>query len=363
MMTPRERVITSMRRKIPDKVPKDISWGFSPSIMNLFKKNTNAEDPYDYFNIEVRIVDLQSDELKLKDPLKKEKETRFKKYFNELPKGTQINEWGVAYIPGSFFHYCKMLHPMQKFTSVKKLKKYPFPNFCEEWRLKILEAEIKKYHKQNLAVGGGPTTTIFETACALRGMENLFIDFTINKNFANYLLDKLTDIFCFTTKEYAKRDVDILMLGDDIATQRGMLMSLDTWRKWFKKRLARIIKAAKEEKSDILIFYHSDGNCSEIIPDLIEIGVDILNPVQPECMNPSWLKKEYGNYLSFWGTIGIQTTLRGTPKEIEKEVKKRIKSVGYNGGLLLGPTHILQPDIPWKNIVTLYRAIERYGRY
>lgn len=363
-MTPRERVLVAMRRQIPDRVPKHISWGFTLPVMDLFREKTGAQDPNEYFDIEMRLVDLASNELKLRDPLKEAKQKYFKRYFDELPGGTQISEWGSAYAPGSIPYYHKIISPMQNFTSVKEVENYPFPHFCEEWRLKILEDEIKEYHKKNLAVGGGPSTTIFETSWALRGMENLLIDFMTNEDFANYLLDKVTQIYCNTTREYAKKDVDILMLGDDIATQRGMMMSLNTWRKKLKGRLAKIIKVAKETKPDILIFYDTDGDCRDVIPELIEIGVDILSPVQPECMDPLWVKKEYGDYLSFWGTIGVQNTLsHGTSSEVKREVKKRIESVGYNGGLFIGPAHVFEPDIPWENIVALYEAVKEYGRY
>lgn len=135
------------------------------------------------------------------------------------------------------------------------------------------------------------------------------------------------------------------------------------WRKWLKPRLARVIEQARRVKPDILIFYHSDGDCTAIIPELIEIGVDILNPVQPECMNPAELKKEYGDRLAFWGTIGTQTTMPfGTPDEVKAVVKERIETVGKGGGLLLAPTHILEPEVPWENVLAFFEAVEEYGR-
>ena len=109
---------------------------------------------------------------------------------------------------------------------------------------------------------------------------------------------------------------------------------------------------------------HSDGVIDPIIPELIEIGVDILNPVQPECMDPVQLKREYGNELAFWGTIGTQTTMPfGTPEEVKAVVKERIETVGQGGGLLLAPTHVIEPDVPWENVVAFFEAVEEYGRY
>jgi len=154
----------------------------------------------------------------------------------------------------------------------------------------------------------------------------------------------------------------VLRLGDDIGMQSGMIMSADTWRHWLKPRLAQIIRAAKEVKPDIHIFYHSDGDCRAVIRDLIEIGVTVLNPVQPECMDPAEIKAAFGDQLAFWGTIGTQTTMPfGTPEQVRATVRERIMTVGKGGGLLIAPTHILEPEVPWDNIIAFVEAVNEYG--
>jgi len=128
--------------------------------------------------------------------------------------------------------------------------------------------------------------------------------------------------------------------------------------------LKRVIESAKEVNPDMLVYYHSDGYIEPIIPDLIEVGVNILNPVQPECMDPTKIKERYGDRLAFFGTIGIQTTMpHGTPEDVRKEVKTRIETVGRGGGLLIAPTHVLEPDVPWENILAFFDAVEEYGKY
>ncbi len=103
--------------------------------------------------------------------------------------------------------------------------------------------------------------------------------------------------------------------------------------------------------SHVLCYYHSDGNTEEIIPDLIEVGVAILNPVQPECMNPKKIKHDYGDKLTFWGTIGTQTTMPfSTPIELKRTVEEIMLEIGYNGGLVVAPSHLLEPDVPYNNI-------------
>jgi uroporphyrinogen decarboxylase len=128
--------------------------------------------------------------------------------------------------------------------------------------------------------------------------------------------------------------------------------------------MAKIIQKAKEIKPDILIFYHGDGDLQVIIPDLIEIGVDVLNPIQPECMDAIALKKQYGDKLSFWGTIGTQTTMPfGKPTDVVSLVEQMIASVGKGGGLVLSPTHTIEPDVPWENIEAFVSAVKKYGVY
>jgi uroporphyrinogen decarboxylase len=154
------------------------------------------------------------------------------------------------------------------------------------------------------------------------------------------------------------------MLGDDVAMQTGMLISPQLWRIWLKPRMVRIINAAKSIHPRIHIFYHSDGNPSAIIDELIEIGVTVLNPIQPECMNPAEVKKKYGDRLAFWGTMGVQSTLPfGTPEDVRAEVKLRMQTIGSGGGLLLGPSHMIEPEVPWENIIAFFNAVEEYGYY
>ena len=117
-------------------------------------------------------------------------------------------------------------------------------------------------------------------------------------------LSKITELHAGKARKFAEAGADVVMLGDDIATQLDMMMAPDLWRQMIKPHLAEVIKSAKTAREDVLVLYHSDGNVQKVIPDLIEIGVDILNPLQPECMDPVEIKELYGDRLSFWGTLG-----------------------------------------------------------
>jgi uroporphyrinogen decarboxylase len=206
--------------------------------------------------------------------------------------------------------------------------------------------------------------TIFEIAWDLRGFDRLLLDFAENNPIAAALIEKITDIRVFQALKLIRSGVDILRLGDDVGMQTGMIISVEMWRKWLKPGLKKVIEKSKSINEDVLIFYHSDGSIEPIIPELIDIGIDILNPVQPECMDPVKLKKEYGSSLSFWGTIGTQRLMPfGSSENVKDEIKRMKETVGKGGGLLLAPTHILEPEVPWKNILAFFEAADLYGNY
>jgi len=368
-LTPRERVLKAVTRQKPDKVPKDISWGFTPAVLEAFRRHTGQLEgdlqvtPEDYFGVDVRFIGLDVPLEREVASLQARRET-FERYFADLPPEAEISEWGTAQLPGSFYHFVRLLKPMQSFTSVEQIDDFPWPTFAEDWRHRYASQRIQDVHRRGLAACAAMAVTIFEVAWQLRGMEELFEDFRLRPEMAASLLDHMTEIRCSQARFFAEQDVDVLILGDDVSMQTGMLISPAAWRRWFKERMRRIIQAAHQVKPGLPIFYHSDGNPEAIIPELIEIGVTILNPVQPECIDPVMVKQRYGDRLALWGTIGTQTTMPfGSVEEVRREVLHRIESVGQDGGLVLGPTHMLEPDVPWENVLALYQAIDEFGVY
>ena len=319
--------------------------------MKVFREKTGAEDPAEHFNFDVREVAFR-----YPPPLPWHVE-----HLGNLPPGASIDPFGVGMVPGSLWHFYDYVHPLAAASSAHDFVDYPLPDVMERQWWEHLFPEIHTIHDRGLAAVDDGVLCVFETAFAMRGLDNLLADFILNPEWADILLERLTVMRCFQARVFAKAGLDVLRLGDDVSTQRGMLMKPATWRRFLKPRLARIIEAARAEKPDLLIFYHSDGDCRAIIPDLIEIGVDVLNPVQPECMDPVELKQLYGDRLSFWGTVGTQTTFPfGSPDEMRQVVWDRIRTVGRGGGLLLSPTHVLEPEVPWENIVAFFRAIDEY---
>jgi uroporphyrinogen decarboxylase len=253
---------------------------------------------------------------------------------------------------------------MRSLTTVAELEEFPLPDLRQEQCHAHLEAEVKAYHAQELAVTGSLWGTLFERSWHMRGMDNLFVDFYDRPEFAAALLDKMTALRSFQAARYAEAGVDILHIGDDIGMQDRLILSVPLWRRWFKPRLAQVIQAARRVKPDLIVEYHSDGYIEPFIPDLIELGIDVLNPVQPECMDPAAIKRRFGDRLAFSGTVGTQTTMPfSSVDEVRRVVAERIRTVGEGGGLVIAPTHLLEPDVPWENIVAFFEAAEEFGYY
>lgn len=355
-MTHRERILTAMRREKPDRVPMEFS--LCPSQMERFREEIGASSPSEYFGFGVRGVGIKPTKLK-KD---------FSKYTANFPKGTRVDEWGIGWITTpSSYHFQHIIHPLRDARTVKEIKEYPFPDIDADYRYEGLANSVSNLKENGFAVSASAMAvggTVFWPPYKLRGMEQLLIDFMINPDIADALLDEVTERIRVMAEKLADASVDILRLADDLGTQSAPMISLDVFRRFIKPRLAKIIESAKKVKPDILVFFHSDGYIQEFIPDFIEIGVDILNPVQPECMNPAEIKRKYGDYLAFWGTVGTQTTMPfGTEDEVRQTVKERIETVGKGGGLLIAPTHVIEPEVPWENIMAFVDAVEEFGYY
>jgi uroporphyrinogen decarboxylase len=351
-MTSRERVVTAMNREIPDRVPRDISWGLAPAVFERFKRETGTEDFLSWFKVDTRHVG--------QGPTRKV--TDFGRYFGP---GVTWGEWGIGMesTPDSQ-HFTHIVSPLRNATRIEEIADYPLPDLDADYRLAVVADEVRNVHAQGLAAAAPLAVTIYEVAWQIRGLEAMLGDMLERPDFADCLFDRIAALRLAQTRAYVAAGCDVLMYGDDVSCQTGMIMSPATWRRFFKPRMARLIAEARSIAPRIPVFYHSDGDPRAIVEDLIEIGVTVLNPVQPECMDPAEMKRRYGERLAFWGTIGIQHTLPfGTVDDVRREVRLRVDTVGKGGGLLLGPSHMIEPEVPWENLVALYDAIDEYGEY
>jgi uroporphyrinogen decarboxylase len=349
-MTSRERVLTTVRRQTPDRVPRDI-W-LEAKVIGRLQSHFGTEDLLSAMRMDVAGV----------GPDRTAAEHDYSRYFTR--PGVTWDEWGRGRIWDQEEHYAEYLYPLERAETVDEILAYPWPDLSEPYRYAGLPARVEALHQRGYAVSGSLAETIFETAWQLRSMDRLFQEIMEADEKAAVLLDHITDRRVATARAYALAGVDILFVGDDVAMQTGLLMSRKMWRQWFGPRLSRVITAAREINPDIQVQYHSDGKINDLVPDLMNVGVTILNPVQPECVDHRWIKAEYGERLAFCGGLGVQSVLPfGTPDEVRAHVKDVIEALGVGGGLIIGPSHVIERDTPLENILAMLDAIDQYGRY
>lgn len=239
-------------------------------------------------------------------------------------------------------------HPLEK----PDLSGYKFPDPYTRGRFNHLQDKLEKYKDLFLLAWAGD---FFERAHFLRGLNELLIDLYLNPVFVHNLLDNIMHFIVGNIIQLADLGVDGIFLSDDYGHQQSLLMSPDHWREFIKPRLKDIFAIIKSK--GLLAFLHSCGNISEIIPDLVEIGLDVLHPIQPEAMDIKELKRKYGDKLAFYGGISTQKTLlSGTTDYVRQEIKKTIQNMSEGGGYILAPGITLQHDIPLENIITFIES-------
>ena len=350
MMNQRENLLALLRKEDYEFVPVEFS--LCPDLVRLYREKTGSELPYeDYFELPWRNVD----DIRIPD-----RTEEYRPYHPNLKKGGVIDLWGIAHEPGSEAakHMTYMRCPLRG-KSLEEIKHYPFPDFKNGDASHQAE-QVRKIHEKGLAAVGNMQTTIWETSWYLRGMEDLMTDMLCDPETAEYIFDAVTERAAIRAAAFARAGVDIIFLGDDIGMQHTQMMSNELYCQWILPRLTRVIAEIRKIKPDIIVFYHSCGFVTPFIPYLIEAGVDVLNPIQSESMEFSEIYQQYGDRISFHGTIGTQTVMPfGTPEEVIQKVHENL-DIAHGRGLFVAPTHLLEPEVPWENILAYVEACKTY---
>ncbi|MFA6127448.1 MAG: uroporphyrinogen decarboxylase family protein [Bacteroidales bacterium] len=354
-LLPRENLIRAARRQGFEWIPVDIL--LCDSQVEAFKKAFGDIDYMDWFEVDFRWVTLTE------HPGYSDGRQLFTR--ENLPANTRIDVMGVGHSKGSeaAYHMTRMHYPLQGCESITEIEHYPLPFFTLEENQPLFD-RVAALHQKGLAAMCSMQMTIWEAAWYIRSMPDLLMDMMLEDEKASLLLNRITDYAIRRVRLYVMAGVDLISLGDDIGMQSGPLMSVELWEHWIKPRLKRVIDAAREINPEVLVFYHSCGDATAFIEGLIECGVDILNPIQPECMDFNQVYQTYGDRLSFWGTLGTQQLLPfGTPEEVRELTLDRIRTCGIKGGLIIGPTHLVEPEVPFENLVAMKNAArELYPR-
>jgi len=357
---PRERILRILNHEEPDRIVCTAS--ASPAFWRILKEH--AKEP------QLATLRELTEGYWLVGPGPSEEFRKMGATFNPFIHygvGIQVgpdmleDEWGVRrQLTATKTESRIVFHPL-KDADVDSLDDYSFPDPCAAGRFGTSDKEISKLKDNYFIMGGFGFDTFFSQAWYLRGFNQFILDMYSNPEFVNKLLDKLLDYYIRSGRQLVELGVDEIGMADDVAGQTGMILSPSLWRRYIKPRMKKLINAMKPVK---YIHYHSDGNLEPIIPDLIEMGVTELNPIQPDCMDPAKVKELYGDQLTLSGCLSVQETLpHGTIEDVKKEVIKTINNCAPGGGFILGPSNLTTQDTPIENFLAIYETAKKYGRY
>jgi uroporphyrinogen decarboxylase len=377
-MTSRERVVVALKHQEPDRVPFDCNFSYGAYLKikeylglqtdrdvkpsSSWLSISNPAELIQEMNIDLIYIGLGADP---NQPI-----------FN-FGMESYTDEWGVTYRKSeneTGLHY-EFANQVLGEATVPDLDNHPWPDPHNPSLYADLENKCKLvYETTNLALVGKFSNSIFEQAFYMRGYEQLLIDLKTNPDFVCALMSRLVDIALARIEGGLKacgKYIQVLRLaGDDLGQQSGMIISPNMFRRVLKPHFERLYQSTQSlirvYNPEIKMMTHTDGDVYPIIPDLIEMGLDILNPVQPYVaeMDHQVLKEKFGNSLSFHGGIDIQKVMPfGTPDEVRAEAIKTMQALGRQGGYILAPTHYIQPDVPPENVIALRDAVIEYGSY
>jgi uroporphyrinogen decarboxylase len=278
----------------------------------------------------------------------------------DLAEGTTLDGNGVAMEPSGFFHFWGYVSPLRNAKSLDEIENYPL-ELAEGWDDSRMAAKVAAAHE------AGKVTCCFvghmyEEAWQVRGYEQFLMDTIERPAWAECLLQRFFERNLRKAEAAAKAGVMLIQCGDDVANQNAMMFSKPTWESLIHSRWKQIWQRVHEINPDAQTWYHTDGNCISIVDDMVRDGLNILNPIQPEALDIDAVYKKHGVKISFDGGMGTQSTMPwGTAQDVRDRVKVLIDKYGKDGGLMVSPTHILEPEVPLENIDAFADACREYG--
>ena len=369
-MTHRERVVAALSHNQPDMVPIDFASTRDSSIVvegyERLKSHFRIQAENVLTSRMMRVVDADERILQALDI-----DTRG--VYPAAPPDIMLDErryrdeWGAERVrpPGSYY-YDEVSFPLAGQITVKDIAAYPWPDPHDPIRRQGLRERVRQIHDelQCAAVLNLPSGFIHASQY-LRGFEDWFLDFARDRRLLAALFDAVLEVNLATCEEILEEvgdEVDVLLASDDLGMQNGLMVSPAAYRDLIKPRHAKYFQLM-HDMSPGKVLFHTCGSVVDIMDDLVEIGVDVLHPVQitAKGMDPRELKKRWGDKLAFWGAIDTHRVLPlGNPDEVKTEVARLIEELGQGGGYVLGAVHNIQPDVSLDNILVMYRHAREY---
>jgi uroporphyrinogen decarboxylase len=362
-MTGKERVRRALRRQEPDRVPAFITLKVDlgrkmAGVLGypLKPANSSFENRLSYHDM---LTALGNDAVGVGYCMAP---------VVELPDGCVRDEWGLTYgvVPNLYASNREIVgRPLADIGSSRDLARYRFPDPFSPGRFDLAEEMVRTYGDR-CALVGVIECTVFEWAWYLVGMEKFLMALATGEDYVEPLLDEVMNFNIAVGRRLVELGIDVILTGDDMGSQVGMMISPALWRRYFKERMRHVFGKLKAANPDLILAYHSCGSIVPIIPDLIEIGLDVLNPVQPNAagMAPAALKNTFGDRVAFFGGLDTQGAIPfGTVDDVRAEVRLRILELGGGGGYMVGPAHDIQPEAPIENVLAIFDAIREFGSY
>ena len=385
-MEPRERVVASLNHEKPDRIPRDIgSLPVTGIHARAYEDYLEKYPPEDLEDKTVEIDDVIQQLAKIhEEALQKwgvdtrgvsaRPGSNWTLEIRETEKHHKFtDEWGITWAKPkkSGYYYDIRENPLSGEITKADVRDYYWPDSEDDARIDGLRDEIEEIIREDRyfisMTGLGPG--IYELAQWLRGYKDLWLDFLRNGDLAHLIMEKVTELklqFWKMALSEVGDLVDTVYMADDIGNQDNLQISLDTYREFIKPYQKRVFSFIKDKApSRVFIFYHSDGAIREAIPDLIDAGIDALNPVQVSAtgMDPEVLVEEFGEEIAFWGAGANPhgTLLNGDVDDVAREIRSRVDTFGSSGGWVFAPIHNIQPDVEPAKIETMLDTIDSYG--
>lgn len=381
-LTPRERVLAAINHEEPDRVPIVIGASNATGIkMPAYRRlkqllGYEAEERYiyDWPELGTALIDepvLERLRADVRGVLDRFPDFVYERNRNRPPHSPFIDDWGSGQIEIEPEVWFPGVHPMAQATTIEEIENYPWPDMDDPSRVAHVREQARRLREENrYAIMGTPWLLFpFERAHAMQGLDKFLYNMVKNRDFAKALLAKITSL-CKQLMghflEEAGENLDIIKIGDDLGTQQSLMISPKMYRELLKPFHADFISFIKS-RTKAKVFFHTDGDVFDLIDDFIEIGVDILNPIQTSAgkmANLAELKKRYGKNIVFCGAIDTHHILpHGTPEEVRQEVKRVIEILGPGGGYMVASVHTIMNDVPPENILAMVDAVEEFGYY
>lgn len=358
-MTPRERMIATLNHEKPDKVPIQLGW--RGEVMEAVKKHYKVDTGQEVARI------LEADwsrgaGVKTTWP-------EYAKKVNGELKGdfgstgqtilhderTFEDQWGVVERVGHNQKYLEWVSG--PFAETDDLDSFDWPTEENIVEPPDLAEKVKALKEQGYWVNGSGGAHPFKQAWRMRGMENFMCDYVADPEWVEELQQRILKYNLMHTKRCAAAGVDMFQYWGDVAMQDRMMVSPASWRRLDKQFWKQLIEETRKVNPEVKFFFHSDGDIRPIIPDLIEVGFDIINPIQPECMNPGLVKQEYGKQVTFDGGGSVQRTLPfGTVEDVKREVEFLIRCCAYDGGYIFRASNVVSFDCSTENVIAFYET-------